>query len=213
MQEPIRRRVLSHRGPGSLGLIALLSSAAAALCLTPYELQRHHKTYNGDIELVYVFDGVALLQQQFPGIDGKRSYQLTLINAQPGEEPEEANAIGDVMRGDLVETISDGCWVELKTGRKMLLIGYAPFEEPTGSFGEFIKHREPLYWLMDDKSAVKARSLGELAKAAPELKPVLGALKIMKAPDFFNLTAKEVDKAAQSKAVTPAAGSIPPKKD
>ncbi len=216
MLEPTHRLLLPRRRAGRLGLAALLLSAAAALCLTPYELQRHHKTSDGDIEVLYVFDDVALFQYRFPADDGTRSYQLDLVTAKPGEEPEEANAIGDVLERDLIKEIDQGCLVQLRTGRKMLLIGYAPSENPNMSFDELVKYtqsKEPFYWLIDDKSAVKARNLEDLAKAVPELKPVLGTLKLMKAPDFFDFIAKEVDKASPSKAVTPPTGANPPKKN
>ena len=92
MWEPTRQSPLLRRHPGSLGLLALLLSAAAELCLTPYELQRHHKTSDDDIEVLYVFDDEALFQYRFPTFDGKRSYRLDLVRAVPGEEPEVATA-------------------------------------------------------------------------------------------------------------------------
>jgi hypothetical protein len=210
MQEPTRHRLPLRRHPGSLALLALLLSAAAALCLVPYELRRHHKTSDDDIEVIHVFEGKALFQYRFPKVDGTRDYQLDLAQARRGEEPEEANAIGDVLECDLIKEIDQGCWVQLKTGRKLLLTGYPPPDKLNQTFDELIKYtetRETLYWLIDDKNTVKARTLEELAKAVPELKPALGSVKLLKAPDFFDHLAKETDKADSEKAATPQAGS------
>lgn len=121
-----RQSRLLRRHPGSLGLLALLLSAAAALCHTPWELQRHHKTSDDDIEVLYVFDDEALFQYRFPTFDGKRSYRLDLVRAVPGDEPEVATAIGDEVRAELVQEIDAGCRVRLKTGMKLLLTGCEP---------------------------------------------------------------------------------------
>lgn len=203
MWKPARQSPLLRRHPGSLGLLALLLSAAAALCLTPYELKRHHKTSDDDIEVLYVFDDEALFQYRFPTGDGNRSYRLDLVRAVPGEEPEVANAIGDEVRAEIIQEIESGCRVRLKTGMKLLLTGCEPPPRPDMTFEErekWYKTRDTLWWLVDETTFVKARTQEELAKAVPELKPALENLKLLKAPEFFDHLKKEPDMAVPKKA-------------
>lgn len=204
MWEPTRQSRLLRRHPGSLGLLALLLSAAAALCLTPWEFQRHHKTSDDDIEVLYVFDDEALFQYRFPTFDGKRSYRLDLVRAVPGDEPEVATAIGDEIEEEQVLEIEEGCRIELTTGKKLLITGYAPSANRHMSLAElsqYEKTRKLLWWLIDEKTVVKAGTLDELAKAVPELKPALENLKLLKAADLFDHLKKEPDMALPKKAV------------
>lgn len=66
---------------------------------------------------------------------------------------------------------------------------------------KWYKVRETLWWLIDEKTVVKAGTLDELAKAVPELKPALQKLKLLKAADLFDHLKKEPDMALPKKAV------------
>ncbi|MFZ2281900.1 MAG: hypothetical protein WAW39_29140 [Prosthecobacter sp.] len=151
-----------------------------------------------------MFDDEALFQYRFPTFDGKRSYRLNLVRAVPGDEPEVATAIGDEVRAELVQEIDAGCRVRLKTGMKLLLTGCEPPPKPGMTFEErekWYKVSETIWWLIDEKTVVKARTQEELAKAVPELKTALGSLKLLKAPDLFDHLKKEPDMALPKKAV------------
>lgn len=71
---------------------------------------------------------------------------------------------------------------------------------------QYEKTRKLLWWLIDEKTVVKAGTLDELAKAVPELKPALENLKPLKAADLFDHLKKSPDMALPKKAVAAQSG-------
>lgn len=188
MLEPFRN---TRHCLASLALLALSLTASAVLGLAPDD---YHKSADGETEAIYVSNTAALFQFRLPTAEGTHRLRYFLCKAQAADEPQTAAGIDLEQLGTLIANVSGGCWVPCPGGKKLLLIGDAPEEDPDLPLDELIKLHAAsrgLHWLIDGVHLTKARTLAELATAVPELKPVLGELKIMSSEDLFTLLKKE----------------------
>ena len=149
---------------------------------------RHHKSSDGKTEVVYTFDDEAIFRHRFQAGDGSVTLRYDVARAMPGEEPDDPSVTRDKIQSVLVRDLAKGCFISTKTGLRMVVVGYEPVDEQGLSFDELVKsetERTRLFWLIDAQTVIKAKSLDELGRLAPDIKTELDEHKLKDAPEFF----------------------------